>query len=131
LANGAILGLEDGNSRRQCAGVEALLYQLSNRFNLLAQELQITVLSEVLNFQRGRGEPVDDTIARFDLMRLKALQGANFVISECAWSWTLLTVLRIPRDKWDILLSPFLGSLPNNDPQYRQFVDHLRKHGHL
>ena len=43
----------------------------------------------------------------------------------------LLLALRIPTEYWVHLLTPFRGALPNTDLEYRQFIEYVRRFGHL
>ena len=46
-------------------------------------------------------------------------------------AWMLMSAMHIPKDKWAQLLSPTLGALPNTQQQYNEFVQYVRRQGHL
>ena len=43
----------------------------------------------------------------------------------------LLLAMRVPTEYWVHLLTPFRGALPSTDAEYRQFIEYVRRFGHL
>ena len=130
LVNGGVFADPQGNPV-QYSGLECLIRALSRRYAPLAQELEIHVLTEILQFRRQAGEDTDAVISRFELARTRAFQGANFDMSWVGFSFLLSNILNIHRNQWPLLLAPTQGSLPNTQQQYVDFCNYVRRHGHL
>ena len=97
----------------------------------MQQELEIHVISEILHFRRQPGEDTDAVISRFELIRDRALQGANFDMSWVGFAFLLLSILGIPKNQWPLLLAPTQGALPADQAQYTAFCRYVRRQGHL
>ena len=112
-------------------GLECLIRALNQRFGPMQQELEIHVISEILHFRRQPGEDTDAVISRFELIRDRALQGANFDMSWVGFAFLLLSILGIPKNQWPLLLAPTQGALPADQAQYTAFCRYVRRQGHL
>ena len=75
-------------------------------------------------------EGMDDVLARWELVKYRSGNAGNLTMSEAGWSWILLSVLRIPAHKWDIILQPTRGALPSNVQEYQEMIAYLRRTGH-
>ena len=130
LSNGMMLQDPLGNLV-QTSGLECLIRAVQRRFGPLEQELEIHVISELLQFRRKAGEDTDSVISRFSLTKERALQGAGFDMSWVGFAFLLLTVLGINKSQWPLLLAPTQGALPRNQQEYDDFVRYVRRQGHL
>ena len=130
LAQGMMLADDQGNPV-QTSGLECLVRALHRRYAPLAQELEIHCLAEILLFRRQPGEDTDGVLARFELARDKALNGAGFDMSWVGFAFLLMSILGIHKSQWPVLLSPTEGSLPNTQVQYQAFIRYVRRQGHL
>ena len=130
LANGMLVAGDNGQMQ-QITGLEALIRALSRHYAPLEQELEIHVISELLQFQRHVGEDTDSVINRFNLIRQRALDGAGFDMSWVGFAFLLLTVLGIHKSQWPLLLAPTQGALPRDQPQFNAFCQYVRRQGHL
>ena len=130
LVNGGVFN--DGNGQpAQFSGLECLIRALSRRYAPLAQELEIFCIGEILNFARHPGEDTDSCISRFELVRTRAFNGAGFDMSWVGFSYLVLSILGVHKAQWPVLLAPTQGSLPNNQQQYTDFCNYIRRHGHM
>ena len=130
LALGAVFQDAQGNPV-QHTGLESLIRALSRRYAPLAQELEVFCIAEILQFQRKPGEDTDGVISRYELTRVKAMNGAGFDMSWVGFSFLLLTILGVHKSQWPLILAPTLGRLPNDNIQYQAFCEYVRRHGHL
>jgi hypothetical protein len=124
-------GRFDQAAQRAFTGLECLLENLERQFGLLPQEQQISAISEYLNFKRKTNESTDETITRNEMARVRARQRGQFHISPSGAAWILLNTMHIPLERWPILLAPSQGNLPHTEPEYHQFLQYLRRNGHL
>ena len=115
----------------QVTGLQFLMRQLRRRYAPLDQEVQIQAISDLFNFRRHSSESTDELIARFELTIHKAENQGQVLVGEPIQAWMILSAMQIPRDKWQLLLAPTLGALPMDAAQYQQFIQYLRRHGHL
>lgn len=113
------------------SGVQALVRQLQRRYAPLAQEIQITAISELFHFKRFHQEGTDELIARFDLIVHRAQVQGQVGLPEPIKAWMLLSSLGVGKHNWPLLLSPTQGALPVNAAEYNNFVAYLRRHGHI
>ena len=43
----------------------------------------------------------------------------------------ILLAMKMPTEYWVHLLTPFRGALPSTDAEYRQFLEYVKRFGHL
>ena len=129
LVNGQVV-MENGQPV-QLNGVQWLLRLIRRRFAPLDQEAQLHSISEFFNFQRQSHEDTDQVIARFEFLSYRALHVGQAQLNEIVLSWMLLHHMRIPRDRWPIILGATGGNLPVDAQQYQEFLLYLRRNGHL
>ena len=130
LANGMFLQDANGNLV-QTGGLECLIRAISRRYAPLEQELEIHVISEILQFKRSPGEDTDGVVSRFEIVRERAHAGAGFDMSWVGFSFLLLTVLGISKAQWPLLLAPTQSALPRTQAEYNLFINYIRRQGHL
>lgn len=126
LANGRLLA--DGTRQ---PGIEYMMNALNARFGVLAQELQIHVLREVLQFHRKSQESVDEALSRFALLLHRADEGGGIDFQPTVQSWLLLNGLNIPPKDWPQVLAQTQGALPETPDQYAALQNYLKRRGHL
>ena len=129
LVNGQMI-VEDGQQVR-LTGVQALLRILRRRYAPLDQEAQLHAVSEFFSFSRQPHEDTDQVVARFEVVCYRARDVGGAQMNEVILSWMLLHHLRIPKDRWPLILTDTQGSLPADAPQYQAFLLYLRRNGHL
>ena len=112
-------------------GLEFLLHTLARRYAPLAQESEVHSLSEFFTMCRNPGESTDEFLSKFQILYQRAVATANFALSVTGRSWLILSHLRIPADRWPVVLAAQNGSLPADDQQYGLFTDYIRRNGHL
>ena len=112
-------------------GLDCLLRMLQRRYGALDQETQIFAVSELMQFTRLGHESSDEVLARYEVICHRAEQVANVAFPVLIKSWMVLTMLRIPRSSWPLLLAPTLGSLPLDEAQYNAMIQYVRRNSHL
>ena len=112
-------------------GTQILLDLLKRRFHPFEQESQIRVLNDFFKFRREHSEDCDALLSRFELVLYRAQQTAQFTMSEVGKSWMVLHHLRVPMEKWPLLLVNTNGNLPTNEAEYTSFCEYLRRNVHL
>ena len=98
LADGTYLDLGDGQGNIWHSGVDLLLHGLTKKFAPLQVETAISSMTELVAFRRQPGEPIDRAIARFDLLRHKAVHLGHFNMGVPNLAWMVLNALSIPPD---------------------------------
>ena len=130
LSVGAVVHDDQGNPV-QLDGVRWLLRLLSRRYAPLAQEAQLFAVSEFFSFTRLGHEDTDQCIARFEVVAYRATHVGNANMNQVVLSWMLLHHLRIPKDRWPLILAQTNGNLPSDANEYQAFLLYLRRNGHL
>ena len=88
-------------------------------------------IAEFLGFRRLPGEGVDDVLARFKVLRLRAQNAGGFVMGPQGLAWLLLQALQIGPEGWDRLLAPLQGALPQHEADLGQLIERIRRSGHV
>ena len=120
LANGQVVN--ESGQPLQLNGIQALLRILRRRFAPLDQEAQLHAIAEFLQFSRQQNEDTDRCVARFEVYDFRANQVGGLLINEIGRSWMLLHHLRIPKDRWPVILAPTQGLVPAGPQQYQAFL---------
>ena len=123
--------VDDQGQMAHIDGVTELMRQLRRRFAPLDQEAQLYALSMFFSFHRQHHEDTDMVVSRFEIVRHRAMQIGGLGLNEVALSWMLLQHMRIPKERWPLILAPTLGHLPSNIAQYNDFINYIRRNGHL
>ena len=79
----------------------------------------------MLAFARRPGEHINDLLARYEVVRQRAATEGQFVMSIEGMSLQLLRAAGIQANQLMLLLQPFGGRLPTDEPQYHQMVNQL------
>ena len=119
-----------GNIIRR-TGLECLVSALERRFAPLEQELEIFSISEFLQFHKLGGEGIDESISRYEQLKYRAEQGAQFQMTPPGQAWLLLNGLKISNSHWPGILAQTAGRLPATDFEYQAMCQFLRRSGHL
>ena len=130
LINGQVVQDDQGNNV-QLSGLGMLLRTLERRYGATEQETQIHSISELMGFSRQNGESTDELLARFDVLVHRADNHGGMVLGTQVKAWMILTHLRIPRTAWMVILAPTNGLLPADMAEYIEFVQYIRRNGHL
>ena len=112
-------------------GVASLMDALRLRYGQLPQEVQLNAISDLMGFTRLSGEDTDMMMSRFEVALHRADQQGGVQFNPPIKAWMILSHLRMPRDRWPVLLAPTVGRLPNNDAEFADFCQYLRRNGHL
>ena len=88
-------------------------------------------MTAVVAFRRRPGEPIDQAIARFQLLTHRAANLGNFVLHPTQLVWMLSNALGIPPGQWAQLLAPAGGTLPVDQPGFDALENFIRRQGHL
>eukprot|EP00975_Prorocentrum_lima_P031931 6703239-Prorocentrum_lima.AAC.1 len=67
-------------------------------------------MTKLVSFRRRRGEPIDQAIARFDLLKHRARHLGNFNLAPPALAWMLLNSLGVPPTQQAQFLVPTQGN---------------------
>ena len=108
-----------------------ILRRLSERYGELEIETNIRALIELMTFQQGPHEDVDQALTRFDIPYSRATTHAAVQMSPALLAYILLSVLRVSLRRWPVLFMPWGGAFPTSDDQYRALKSGLRQQGHL
>ena len=112
-------------------GLMILAQNLTNRFMPMEAELATRALAELMSFARLNDETLDACLVRFDVLRNRAAQRGGMGMTVQGMSWLLLRGLRINPEMWDRVLTPLDGQLPQNEAQFNQLVERVRRVGRL
>ena len=109
-----------------------LLHALSERFAALGDEIRLTSLTDMLGFERSSPyEQVDELMARFDLVRSRAQEFGQLVISVPGLAWLLLKACGVNDAQLLQVLTPFGGQFPKTEADLNVLKAQLRRLGHV
>ena len=83
------------------------MHLLAENYAQLGEEVRLSSLTELLNFQRRSGEMTDELITRFDVARISAAHMGQLDISPHGMSWMLFKAVGITYNQLLQLLQPF------------------------
>ena len=129
--NGALVDLGDGQGPQQLSGAAFILNALAQRFMPLEEEMNLRAMADLHGFVRLPGETVDQLLIRFEVIVQRARTRSGLPVQNTHAAWMLLLALRLPSEYWVHLLTPFRGALPSTDTEYRQFLEYVKRFGHL
>ena len=110
------------------SGTDILLRALRQRWGTEMQAKQLELHEAFESFSILPREDHDDALTRFDIIRTRAREEANLIVSSTSLARKLLVAFRVPEDQWALILAPTQGLLPTDEPQYMAFVEYLRRH---
>jgi hypothetical protein len=93
--------------------------------------VQISAISSIMSFRKHGHEDIDQCLARLDVAFFKAEADGGAQFLPPVKAWMTLSIMRIPADRWTVLLAPTEGRLPATDPELAAFNQYLRRHGHM
>ena len=127
--------LRDGDvdqmTGQHVTGLTLLVTVLARRYAPLEAENCTRSISEFLQFRRAPNESIDNVLVRYDILRHRAQQRAGFAINVTGLSWLLLQSLQLSSESWDRLLSPLGGNMPNNEQEFGELTERVRRLFHL
>ena len=104
---------------------------LSSKFENLEDERQLTQGTALIDFRIGRGERIDEVLARFEMARMEA-EGAGFNIPN--FQILTLILFRAPgvgTSRAAQLLQPLNHQMPRTQREYDSLLERMRSYGHL
>ncbi|CAE7455818.1 unnamed protein product [Symbiodinium natans] len=104
---------------------------LAERFSALGEEVRLSAVTELLTFDRQGAESVDNIINRFDVVRQRAHDQGQLVMSITGLTWLLLRAIGVSDHQLLTLLAPFNGVFPQTDAELAQLKTQLRRMGHI
>ena len=111
--------------------VTFLLGNLHAKFSALEEESRLTAMTEMLAFARRPHESINSLLARYEIVRQRAAQEGQFVMSIEGCALQLLRAAGIQAQHLFTLLQPFQGQLPQDDAQWALLCQQLRRYGHI
>jgi hypothetical protein len=125
VTNGAVL---NGN---QVDGVTYILHRLGERFGQLGEEQRLKAMRDFMDFDRKPYETIDELLTRFEVLRNRSREVADFEMNFEGISFMLLRSCRVSDQQFIMLTQPTNGRLPNDELQYRNLFAALRRLGHV
>ena len=115
--------------------VDPLTYLLANLAQLyapLGEEQRMMAMSELFHFKRNHNENIDQLIARYRLLRLKAAQGqVGLTMSWEGYSWMLLRATGVSSAQLLQLLQPTGNRYPTTEAEFEAMCLAIRRMGHI
>lgn len=121
----------DQMTGQHVTGLTLLVTVLARRYAPLEAENCTRSISEFLQFKRMPNESIDNVLVRYDILRHRAQQRAGFAINITGLSWLLLQSLQLSSESWDRLLAPLGGNMPNNEHEFGELTERVRRLFHL
>ena len=108
-----------------------LMHALSEPFQRLGEEQNLSAISDIMNFDAIPGERVEDLLIRFDeaLDRGQEYGNVNLDVTSCVW--LLIRSLRLSQPQFQQLLQRFNGRLPQTDQEFQDMRIWIRQMGHI
>ena len=111
--------------------VSYVILGLRQRFGQLDEEMRLAAMTEMLAFQRRRNETINQVLSRYEVVRSRARDEGNFVMSVEGSALQLLRACHVSSSQMVTLLQPFNNQLPNTEAQFRALQEHMRRIGHI
>ena len=80
-------------------------------------------MTEMLAFERHPNEPINTVLSRYELVRCRARDEGNFVMSVEGAALQLLRACQISPAQLMTLLQPLNNNLPVTEVEFRQLQD--------
>ena len=119
------------NLGNHMTGLMVLAQVLTQKYMPLDSELATRALAEMMSFSWTTDETLDACLVRFDVLRHRAVQRGGLGMTFQGMSWLLLRGLRLNPDSWDRVLTPLDGQLPQDEQQFNQLIERIRRVGRL
>ena len=116
---------------QQLDPVSFIIAGLRARFGQLDEEARLAAMTEMLAFTRHRGETINDVLSRYELVRGRARDEGNFVMSVEGAALQLLRACGCNSAQFMTLLQPFDNHLPGTEAQFRELQERMRRIGHV
>ena len=115
----------------QLGPVAYLLHGLQRRYAPLDEEARLAAMLELSNFRRGNSERIDDLIARYETVRLRARTEGNFIMSIEGYALKLLRAVGVNNEALHRVLAPLGGHLPQTEAQFEEMTRYIKRTGHI
>ena len=126
-------GIVEGGMRNgtQLDLVSYLLVALQDWFAALDEETRLQSMTEMLAFTRRPGESINALLSRCEIVKMRAAQEGQFVMSVEGCALQLLRACSARPDHLVLLLQPFGDLMPAVEQQLQLLTQQLRRQGHL
>ena len=111
--------------------VSYVIAGLRSRFGQLEEESTLAAMTEMLGFVRHRDESINQVLSRFELVRGRAREDGQFVMSVSGSALQLLRACHISSEQMMTLLQPLNNRLPTTEADFRALQDRMRRIGHV
>ena len=112
-------------------GLMLLCRTLARHYAPHEAEVQTRAMAEMMGFARLPNESIDGSLARFEVLRHRAVAHEGFAMGAPSLAYLLLNGLRLRPQQWERVLMPLDGQLPMTDQQFGQLLDRLRRVGRM
>ena len=104
---------------------------MRGRFGQLDEETRLAAMTEMLAFTRHPNESINMVLSRYDLVRGRARDEGNFVMSVEGAALQLLRACHVNPSQLRTLLQPLNNNLPRTEAEFRQLQDRMRRIYHV
>ena len=111
--------------------VSYIIAGLRGRFGQLDEETRLAAMTEMLAFTRHPQENINQVLSRYELVRGRARDEGNFVMSVEGAALQLLRACHCSPAQLMTLLQPLNNNLPTTEAEFRQLQDRMRRIGHV
>jgi len=112
-------------------GLMLLCRTLARHYAPHETEVQTRAMAEMMGFARLPNESIDGSLARFEVLRHRAVARGGFAMGAPSLAYLLLNGLRLRSEQWERVLLPLDGQLPMTEQQFNQLLDRLRRVGRM
>ena len=125
-------GRQDPVTGDVSSGLNMLTQGWTRRFGQFAVETSTSCIINMLTFRRLATENVDESLSRFETLRMQVRgQAAGFDLPVPVTSWLLLEAMHIPRRTWPLVLAPWHGRMPEDNEGLKNLCESIRHQGHI
>ena len=111
--------------------VSYILYGLHARFAQLGEETRLAAMTDMMSFQRRPGEHINAVLTRYEIVRQRARNEGQFVMSTEGCALQILRACGVSTNQMMTLLQPFGTNLPRNETELASLTAEMRRMGHI
>ncbi len=111
--------------------VSYILYGLHARFAQLGEETRLAAMTDMMSFQRRPGEHINAVLTRYEIVRQRARNEGQFVMSTEGCALQILRACGVSTHQMMTLLQPFGTNLPRNEAELASLTSEMRRMGHI
>jgi len=111
--------------------VSYIIAGLRGRYGQLDEETRMAAMTELLGFVRHQNETINQVLARYELVRGRARNEGQFVMSVEGSAMQLMRACHVTPSQMMTLLQPFNHNLPATEAEFRQLQSTMRRIGHV